>query len=254
MFDSNSTAELIWALVLAAACGVAGFFAVMLWRNTKGDDGRHYNTITAWSIVLTAVALVAAMAASALTYCSVNSVQSTGVALQAQLDAQYMQDQNVLSTYVNGFYEMLGVSNLQSNEIDKILVGAVGSQVDLQTWEQNPKSSPLFSALLEAYPNVSLQQYQQVITYIQQGRQKFQDAQNVLLTELGKYDQWRETGILFHPVEVSLFGFPGSGLHVTVSGKTLTGAAAEKQMWNIVRNPAAVAAFASGNETPLSAK
>ena len=255
MFDSNSTPDLIAGFVLGLVTIALAVTGIVFGRLAQWADGRHwFRAERSWSVAFFSAAVLTLMGTSGLLFASVNAVQATGVSLQAQLDAQFMQDQNVLSTYVNGFYEMLGVANLQSSQIDKILVGAVGSQVDLQTWAQDPKASPLYSALFEAYPNVTLSQYQQVIAYIQQGRQSFQSAQNTLLSELGQYDQWRETGVIFHPLEVSFFGFPNSQLHATVGDTTYYGAAAEAKMWNIVRNPAAELAFSSGVQSPLSSK
>lgn len=257
MIDSSATTMFIWALVVL---GVAGF---MLWLGhmlrKAADDCRekrvwrgNEGACTVWKWIVRGVAGALAVAFVLLTFLSVSQVQSQGVALENQLNAQYVANQNVLSNYINGFYEQLGVANLQSQKIDKILVGAVSSQFDLRAWAANPKKNPLFSALGEAYPQVSLSQYQQIINYIANGRQQFQQSQQTLLTDLERFDVYRQSGFFVHPFMVSLAGVPNGNLHVTVDGVTYTGAAAEARMWDIVRNQQADQEFVSGVGNPLT--
>ena len=130
-------------------------------------------------------------------------------------------------------------------------MGAVSAQSDLHTWG-NPNQSPLYTALVEAYPNIRQDQYSMVLQHIQNGRKGVQDSTSELLKQLTGFENWRNTEIIFHPAQVKMYPFPDSNLHVTVGSKTLTGAAAEEQMWKVARNPDAVAAFeTSRGDTPL---
>jgi len=97
----------------------------------------------------------------------------------------------------------------------------------------------------------TLDQYNQVLGYIQQGRKEFQSDQNLLLGQLSNFDKWRDSGVIFHPWMVSSFGFPTGHLLVTLGNEEVTGAAAEKLMWQIVRNPDAIVAFQTGSQGPL---
>jgi hypothetical protein len=245
---------MIWALVcLLVALGLA-VGTVCFWRAGKGDSHRFTgNDMTGWAVAFAIATVAVFTVSSVLWFNGLDGVKSTGVRLETQLNSQWLNDENVLSTYMNGFSEMIGTANLESDKVQKIIVDSVGSQVDLNAWSANPTASPLYSALVQAYPKVSLEQYQQVIDYIRQGRASFQAQQQKLLTLLSQYDSWREQGLLIHTSEVGFFGFPSNLLTVTVGGHTLHGAAAEEQMWNIVRNPAVEAAFISGVDTPVSA-
>jgi hypothetical protein len=239
----NSTVDLIWVFVMFAAAGFM-VFGLRAARREKSMLG------TVWaSIGLTAAAVLSVV----LIFSSFNDVKSEGVAQECNLDQQYVQSQNVLSNYIDGFYEKLGVANLATakvEDIDKILVTLLSGQSDLRAWS-SPKS-PLFLALLQVCPQVTLAQYQDLLAYIQQGRAQVQASQAKLLGQLSDLDKWRNSEIIFHPNQVKLFGFPDSNLHVTIGNRTLAGTDAEQQMYNIVLNPMAVEAFAAGRQGPLS--
>lgn len=179
-----------------------------------------------------------------------NQIKVEGTQYETDLNKQYVQNANILSTYVSSFEEQLGVANLQEAQIKAIITEAVAGQANVKNLVA-PGSSPLFIAVKQAYPTVTLAQYNQLISYIQQGRQQFQDGQSKLLTQLSAYDNWQHTGFLIQPSLVYMLGFPTNLLHVDIGGKSLKGAAAEAQMWKIVENPTAVAAFVTGRMDAL---
>jgi hypothetical protein len=239
----NSTYDLVWVFVLFAAAILVSY-GLRVARRTKNTYG------TVWAIVGLMFATVLSVI---LIFNSFNEVKSEGVAQEANLDQQYVQSQNVLSNYILGFYEKLGVANLETakvEDIDKILVTLLNGQSDVHAWD-GPKS-PLFLALVQICPQVTLAQYQDLLKYVEQGRSGVQASQAKLLGQLSDFDKWRNSEIIFHPRQVKMFGFPDSNLHVTFGDSTLTGAAAEKQMYNIVLNPMAVKAFATGRQDPLA--
>jgi hypothetical protein len=241
----NSTFELIWVFVLFAAA----IFVVYGLRTARR------NKDTAGAVWASAGLVLATVLSVILIFNSFNGVKSEGVAQEATLDQQYVQSQNVLSNYIDGFYEKLGVANLETakvESIDKILVTILNGQADLHAWD-SPKS-PLFLALVQLNPQVTLAQYQDLLKYIEQGRAGVQASQAKLLGQLSDFDKWRNSEIIFHPYQVKMFGFPESNLHVTLGDNTLTGADAEKQMYNIVLNPMAVKAFATGRQGALEVK
>lgn len=45
--------------------------------------------------------------------------------MERQLNAQYLSNQNYLSTYIAGFYEQSNVLSAQSDQLDRILTDAV---------------------------------------------------------------------------------------------------------------------------------
>jgi hypothetical protein len=204
-----------------------------------------------WSWIFRTAGAIIVPRALMQVFWTFNDIKSEGVSYETDLNAQYVQNANVLSTYVSSFEEQLGVANLQGNQVKAIITEAVAGQVSVRDLV-SPGSSPLFIAVKQAYPNVTLPQYNQLINYIQQGRKQFQDGQSDLLKKLSAYDNWRHTGFLIQPALVNGLGFPTNLLHADVGGKRLTGAAAEAQMWKIVENPTAAAAFASGVEQPIA--
>ncbi|MDR3616577.1 MAG: hypothetical protein P4L53_23660 [Candidatus Obscuribacterales bacterium] len=239
----NSTLDLVWVFILFAA-SILVVYGLREARRAKNTLG------TGWAIVGLAFATVLSVV---LIFSSFNEVKSEGVAQECSLDQQYVQSQNVLSNYIDGFYEKLGVANLATakvEDIDKILVTLLSGQSDLRAWSS--AKSPLFLALVQVCPQVTLAQYQDLLAYIQQGRAQVQASQAKLLAQLSDFDKWRNSEIIFHPNQVKLFGLPDSNLHVTIGNRTLLGAEAEQQMYNIVLNPMAVEAFATGRQGPLS--
>jgi hypothetical protein len=232
-------------------------FVVLLRKERKKNpNGGRYSTATTfrwWAISMAVVTVVLAFPVGICSFLSVDQIKTQAVSQETALDAQYVQNQNVLSTYVTSYEEQLGIANLQSSKIQGIITSAVAGQSNLKDL-LDPGKSPLYSALAEAYPNVTLAQYQQLMQYIQDGRNAFQASQSQLLQMLGQFDSWRDSGFIFHPWLVSLSGAPNSNLHVIVGNKTLTGSAAEAQMWQIVRNPTAVASINSGLASPLPTK
>jgi hypothetical protein len=203
------------------------------------------------SKIYACLAAIVAAVMLMLSFWTLNQLKSEGVQYETGLNAQYAKDANIYSTYVTGFEEILGVDNLQGAQIKAIITEAVAAQVNVKDLIA-PGQSPLFIAVSQAYPAVTLAQYNQLVIYIQQGRQQFQDGQSALLTQLSAYDNWQHSGFLIQPGIVSVLGFPTNLLHVSVEGKTLAGSAAEAQMWKIVENPAALASFASSTELPLN--
>jgi hypothetical protein len=249
METQADTQYLLWSIALfviaVAVCSVGTY----LFQTSKDCKGER----RVWSIIFFVVTFVLAFPTIISGFYAIDTVKNDAVSQETALNTQYVQNQNVLSTYVSSYLTQLGIANLQSDRIRQIIVDAIAGQ-GLVKDSKDPQKSPLFLALAQAYPNVTLSQYNQLISYIEQGRQSFQNAQSTLLTKLGAFDAWRESGFLFHPWLVSLTGAPNDVLNITVGGKKLTGAAAEEQMWKIVRDPVAVADTESGIESSLRIK
>jgi hypothetical protein len=242
---NTSTFDLLAVFVLLAA-------SILVWYGLRAAQRANYKAGKVWAF---AGLMVIGVLSVILTFNSFNDVKSEGITQESNLNQQYVQSQSVLSNYIDGFYEKLGVANLETAKveaIDKILVTILNGQSDLKAWD-SPKSS-LFLALVQLNPQVTLPQYEDLLKYIEQGRAGVQASQTKLLGQLSDFDKWRNSEILFHPNQVKMFGFPDSNLHVTLGETTLTGAAAEKQIYNIVLNPMAVKAFATGSQGPLDVK
>ena len=58
-------------------------------------------------------------------YGKFNGINKDGVKRETALSAQYSDNQNELSKFQSGFYEMLGVADAKSAKMDQILSDAV---------------------------------------------------------------------------------------------------------------------------------
>lgn len=183
---------------------------------------------------------------------SMSSTKSTGVDKETALSALYRDNQNYLSSYIAGFYEQTGVAQAKADKLNAILLDAVKGRYDGHTSAQ-PGNGQLFGAIQEAYPDLTaLNIYDKIVNYIQAGRAGFRDRQSALLDKLRDYDKWRKSG-LFHPMWVSLAGFPSDSLEARVNGQpTLTGAAAEDKMKQLVLVGQASQSYQTGTDQILT--
>ena len=184
-------------------------------------------------------------------YNYVNGLQQQGVAQETALNAQYLDNQNELSTYVSKFYESVGVANLKSDKMDKILLDAVKGRYEGNTSAQ-PGRGQLFSAIQEAYPDIDLKVYDRILDLINAGRDAYKQKQTKLLGMLQGYDQWRGSGLVQKHVISGVLGFPSDGLEARIGKDVKRGAAARDQMYLIVLTQSTTDAYDSGHMDPLT--
>lgn len=180
-----------------------------------------------------------------------DKVQKEGVAWENQLNAQYQDNQAELSAYVSGFYEQTGIAKAKSDKLNAILLDAVKGRYDGKTSAQ-PGGGSLFSAIVEAYPDLSgLDIYDKIVDYVQSGRRAYKNAQSQLLDMLRGYNEWRQSGIIKSKV-VSISGFPSQRLEARLGpGKVFKGEAALEQMKVIVLDSESRKAYETGELEPL---
>lgn len=184
-------------------------------------------------------------------YSYVNGIRNTGIEKERALTAQYLDNQNYLSAYISGFYEQLGVQREAGNQLDRILEDAVKGRYDKGGFAVN---SPLFAAIVEAYPEAGVEQLMEnwgkLQDYIAAQREGYRNVQSKLLDMLRSYDTWRETGIIKSSF-VRTLGFPSNRLEARVGEMVLTGEAARDKMYHIVLTSQAIKAYESGEMDPL---
>lgn len=180
---------------------------------------------------------------------SCSSTKSEGVRMEQGLNAQYLDNQNELSSYTSTFYETIGVANLKSDKMDKILSEAVKGRYEGHTSAQ-PGQGQLFSAITEAYPNLDLKLYDKIVDFIKSGREAYKQKQSKLLDMLRQYDTWRNDG-LFHPSIVRFLGFPSQNLEARIGTTVKRGEEARNQMYLIVLTDSTVDAYQTGRQNPL---
>jgi hypothetical protein len=178
-----------------------------------------------------------------------NSLQMEGVARETELNAQYLDNQNELSTYISKFYETVGIANLKSDKMDQILTDAVKGRYEGHTSAQVGQGQ-LFSAIKEAYPNIDLSHYDRILDLINSGRDAYKQKQSKLLDMLRSYDKWRESGI-FQSMVLGKY-FPSNHLEARIGTSIKHGAEARDQMYLIVLTQSTTDAYNSGHLDPLS--
>lgn len=182
----------------------------------------------------------------------VNGLRSVSVSYETSLNAQYLDNQNFLSAYVSGFYEQLGVANLKSEKMDRILLDAVKGRYGEKGFSSQ---GAFFSAVMEAYPDIKgLNIYDKIADYISSKREGYRAIQSKLLDMLRSYDNWRQDGYIQCWVTAGFIGIPSERLEARLDGKIKHGKEARDQMYVIVLADQAADAYKSGRMAPLQVK
>ena len=176
-----------------------------------------------------------------------NSTRNEAVTREIQLSAQYLSNQNYLSSYISTFYEQVGIANLKSQKMDEILIDAAKGRYG----ENGIEGGSLMVAIAEAYPDVkSLDIYDKIMTTISSGREGYRAIQDKLLDQLRAYDTWRAQGILRSWALGSFF--PSNNLKARIGDTELIGGEALKKMYQIVLASQAKDAYEKGTMDPLT--
>lgn len=196
-------------------------------------------------LIVIAIALVACISGPVI---KLNGLRNQVIFLETHLTAQYKTNQATLAAYTSGYAEQLGIADRQANQLSLILVNAVKGRYDEGT--SGAPSGELFSAVKEAYPDISLASYDKMLDFIQAQREEFKKSQSRLLDQIRNYNTFRQRGLIDSAL-VRLYA-PGENLKVTLDGKTYTGAEALEKMNNIVLDDTSIKAFATGTMPALS--
>jgi hypothetical protein len=176
-----------------------------------------------------------------------NSTRNEAVTREIQLSAQYLSNQNYLSSYISTFYEQVGIANLKSQKMDEILIDAAKGRYG----ENGIEGGSLMVAIAEAYPDLkSLDIYDKIMTTVSSGREGYRAIQDKLLDQLRAYDTWRAQGILRSWALGSFF--PSSNLKARIGDTELVGGEALKKMYQIVLASQAKDAYEKGTMDPLT--
>src|SRR5579884_1282735 len=129
-------------------------------------------------------------------FSAINSNQKHAVQLETALSAQYLDNQNELSSYISTINETLGVADRASAKANGIIVNAIKGRYQNGS-SAKPTGGAFFSAIKEAYPDIhwTTALYAKVQDAVIAGRQAYKDKQSKLLDMLRNYDSWRNAGI-----------------------------------------------------------
>jgi hypothetical protein len=184
-------------------------------------------------------------------YSKYNSLQMTAADYETQLNAQYLDNQNELSTYISKFYESVGIANLKSDKMDQILTDAVKGRYEGNS-SAKVGGGQMFSSIKEAYPNLDMSQYDRILDLISAGRDAYKQKQSKLIDMLRGFDKWRVGSGAVNKLLIGWMHIPDDELQARI-GKTVTrGRDAEDQMWTIVTTSSTQKAYDTGTMDPLS--
>ncbi|MDP2598730.1 MAG: hypothetical protein Q8P49_02780 [Candidatus Liptonbacteria bacterium] len=200
--------------------------------------------------------ILAIAAAAALLICGmwfygyINGLRSEGVQRETTLSAQYLSNQNYLSSYISGFYEQLGVVQYKSEKLDQILADyAKGRRFGADS--QSDRAG-FINAVAEAVPDLKgLDIADRMMDYVAAGREGYRTTQDKLLDMLRSYDNWRADGIVQSWVIEHMLSVPTKRLEARIGDQMLVSADARNKMWQIVLASDAKKAYESGVMEPL---
>jgi hypothetical protein len=199
------------------------------------------------------VAIVAVILFSTIgAFSYVNSIRNEGVGYESQLNAQYLSNQNYLSSYISGFYEQTGLVKYKSEKLDQILSDYAKGRSGGSDKEDRGN---FINAVHEAAPDLSgLNIADKMLAYVSSGRAGYRDKQDQLLDLLRSYDKWRNTGIFQSMIIKNVLNYPSDNLEARIGTTVVRGSSARDKMYEIVLAPQAKTAYQSGEMTPLSIK
>jgi hypothetical protein len=185
-------------------------------------------------------------------YGYINGIRTEGIDYETRLNAQYLDNQNILSEFISGFYEQLGLANLKSEKMDKIITDAVVGRYG----EKGFSSGGAFiAAIKEAYPDTAgLNIYDKIVDYVKAKREGYRATQSKLLDMLRAYDKWRNDGIVQSWIVKNFLGIPSDRLEARIGTKISRGTEARDQMYLIVLAEQATTAYETGKMAPLTVK
>ncbi len=183
-------------------------------------------------------------------YC--NGLRNESVDRETHLNAQYLDNQNYLSSYVSGFSEKTGLANAKSDKIDQILTDAVKGRYEGDNGGMG-KGGAFFSAIVEAYPDAGkdLAIYDKIADYVQSQREGYKQMQSGLLDNLRAYDKWREEGIVQSWIIEHVIGVPSKRLEAHLGTTVYRGNEARDKMYLIVLDSKTIKAYDTGVMDPL---
>lgn len=206
-----------------------------------------YKVKTSW--VVLGVVTVAAVWTVVGLFSTFNNIQKQSVDRETFLSQQYLNNQNQLSTYIVKVKEQLQIADRKTDKLDQVLSDAIRGRYEGDTTAQ-PQGGQMFSAIVEAYPQLDLSVYDKVQDSISAGREAFKNKQSQLLDRLREYDRWRQSGLI-HSRLVSLAGIPSNRLIARVGDQQFKGDEALEQMYKLVLAKESTEAFKTGTMTSL---
>lgn len=158
--------------------------------------------------------------------------------------AKYDQDRSAaLDSFKIAGAKRDGLDQLLRTAIEGRKFAGAGGAVDRNAF---------ISAVKEAYPDLKqLGIYDKIADFVVKMRKSFGEQQTQLAADVEKYNSWRTTGSLLHPLFVSLIGFPGSSLEIRIGGVIYRGQDALNKMSTVIMTGESQQIFQQSTDRPL---
>lgn len=173
-----------------------------------------------------------------------NSIVNEGNKQQATLNAQYVDNQNILSDCVVKIRESANVTKAQAATFERVMVETIKGRY-LEGSTAQPGSGALFSAIVEQYPDLKglNDSFARVYDTIIDCRDSYKGTQSKLLDMLGSFERWYEGSFTVRALGGK---YPSNKLVARFDGQRLTGQAAFEKMYDIVLVKDADEAYKTG--------
>ena len=160
-------------------------------------------------------------------------VMNEGLRQEKQIVSLNNSNTIELNQYVASLKEQVGIANVKSNALDKVLKDAVSARYSPgQLADPNAKGS-FYSAIHEAYPNADLSLYDKILDFTKTKREQYALLSKQMQGLLETFDVWRGS----FPNSIFTGDLPDHWLVVSDNdGKRLTGAAALEYL-NTISQP-----------------
>lgn len=182
-------------------------------------------------------------------------VRNTGRSQELALTRQW---KTMIANYGQwrlGMADKLTIAREKRDAINKILVDAVTGRYDKPGQEGTVNTQAVFSAIKEAYPDLSgLGIFDEVLKDIQAGRERFAREQAQMADQVRSYNDWCTTGSLLHPTFVRWAGFPSGILEAQIGNKVYHGREALDKMSQVIVGSDTNQIFDSGVDQALPTK
>ncbi|MFN8554656.1 MAG: hypothetical protein U0103_24560 [Candidatus Obscuribacterales bacterium] len=140
-------------------------------------------------IGLGAVALV--LAAGVWAFLTYQGVMNEGLRQEKQIVSLNNSNTIELNQYVASLKEQVGIANVKSAALDKVLKDALSARYNpTQMADPNAKGS-FYSAMHEAYPNIDLSLYDKILDFVKAKREGYAVLQKQMQKLLEEFDVWR---------------------------------------------------------------
>lgn len=179
------------------------------------------------------------------------NIRNEGRQQELSLTAKYRAMQASYGQDRLAFTDQIGIAREKRDAMDKILTDAVSGRYN-KPGSPEIDSGKLFSAVVEAYPDLSgLNIYDKILDFITRMRSKFAQDQAQIQEMIRDYNEWRTTGSFLHPTFVDWAGFPSESLELRIGDNVYRGQEALDRMSRpIVGNDTNVI-FEDGEDKPV---